>query len=342
MQRILILDLNYHLNRAVHVEALNELRDANGHKTGGVFGLLNTVQVCLNRCNASKCIGVWDGGRSPRRLALYPPDPAKKVGYKVARGILPDMTAEEKAEKEQTKQDIATGQWLSNPVLMDAGVHVVRWPEREADDVIGVLARTLAGQHCEHVIIGSDDWDFAQTVDERVVLFRPMKDEWITLQNFMEKVGVPIDWACVKKAAQGDDGDSIPGVKGVGPETIAKAVRSYIVSVVPTFQSSQYDEHWYRNTCPADLTPFFDFCGAQKAAKIKLISAGRDVILRNMELIDLKREVFPDEHVADLLKSVMTPRRFDEMTVIAALGRMNIQSHLENFAHWSEPFRRIS
>lgn len=342
MQRVLVLDLNYHLRRSVHLKALMDLRDERGRKTGGVFGLLNTVQVCLRRCAPDKVIGVWDGGLSERRLAVFPQDVGNKVGYKATRGILPDMTPEEVAEKEEIQRTLSLSRELVTPLLMDAGVHVVRWPEREADDVIAVLARKMAGTVTEQVIIASDDWDFAQCCDERVCVFRPMADEWLSLHNFMDKVGVPIDWAVIKKSVEGDTKDNIPGVNGVGPTWIGRAVQAFVASIKPDFQESWYNAHQYRDTRPADLTPFYDFCGNDKRKKMRAISEQRSLIERNAELIDLRREFFPDEHVDLLLSQVSNSRRFDEMKIVRELGTLNIQSLIENFAHWSEPFRRIA
>lgn len=345
MERILLLDLNYHLRRCIHVKALSELRDQYGRKTGGVFGLLNTIQLCLARCQpCEKVIGVWDGGRSARRLSLFPPDLEKQVGYKANRGILPGMTEEERKEKEETLHTLMQSKELANPLLLNSGVHVIEWPDREADDVIALLARTLTSDKAvaKQAVIASDDWDFAQCCSETVCVFRAGQDEWLSLHNFMEKVKVPVDWSATLKSVEGDTGDNIPGVDGVGPVWFAKAVKAYLEQTKEGFDESWYDAHQYRDTKPDDLTPFFDFCAADKRKRMKAIGNNRDLILRNAELIDLTREHFPPEHVEMLLSGVLSPRQFEEMTVVKQLGELNVNSLLENFAHWSDPFRRIS
>lgn len=345
LRRVLILDLNYQLNRAARTPGLAALHDSQGRKTGGVFGLLNTVQLCLTRCQgADKVIGVWDGGYSSRRLALYPPQPdaVPPIGYKVKRGILPGMKPEEKAEKEEMFATLAHCRAVANPLLLASAIHVVQWPGREADDVIAALARAMAGRYAEQVIVASDDWDYAQMVSETICVHRPAADEWLSLHNFVQQLKVPIDWAVVKKALEGDDSDCIPGVKGVGEVTVAKAVKEYVAATLPGYQESWYDAHQYRNTCPADITPFFDFCAKHKAAKIKKIAEGRDVALRNMELVDLSREVFPPEHVEMLVGGVMQPREFQDMEVGRLFAELDFNKLLENFAYWSDPFRRIS
>lgn len=343
MQRVLILDLNYHLRRCIHVKALSELRDAAGRKTGGVFGLLNTIQLALTRCQpCEKVIGVWDGGRSDRRLAMFPPNEETMTGYKVSRGLHPGLTPEERAEKEEIKRMLDLSIELATPLLMKSGVHVIRWPQREADDVISLLAKNLEGTHAEQVIIASDDWDFAQCCSERTCIFRPMADEWLSLHNFMEKLEVPVDWFILRKAVIGKGTDDIPGVNGVGPVWIGRAIRTYLSKTMPEFKGDWYDAHQYRDTLPADLTPFYDFCQADKRKKMKAIGENRQLINFNLELVDFDREPFPPDHIDTVVNGVLQNLAFDEMEVVKQLGHLNVQSLLENFAHWSEPFRRIS
>ena len=343
LRRVILLDLNYHLNRASRAPNLAVLRDDQGRKTGGVFGLLNTIQLCLTRCQGpDKVIGVWDGGRSARRLALFPPNVETETGYKVKRGILPSMKPEEKAEKEEMFAMLNLGRQLATPVMLASAIHVVQWPEREADDVIAAMAKAMAGHYAEQVIIASDDWDYAQTVTEQVCVYRAAADEWLSLHNYMSRVGVPVDWAIVKKSLEGDDSDNIPGVKGVGEVTVAKAVKEFVAATRPGYQESWYDAHQYRDTCPADLTPFFDFCGKHKAKNVRKIAEGKDIVLRNTELVDLSREVFPPEHIETLIQGVLVPREFQDMEVVRQFGEMKINTLLQNFATWSDPFRRIS
>lgn len=342
MKRVLLLDLNYHLRRSVHVKALAELRDSAGRKTGGVFGLLNTIRLCLDRANpCQKVIGVWDGGLSQRRTALFPPDKAAKTGYKGHRGITPGMTPEEVAEAEELYRTLDVARELATPILLEAGVHVMKWPEREADDVIALLAREFESRNvAEQIIIASDDWDFAQCVTERVVQYRAMREEWISLHNFMERLGVPVDWAVFKKAIEGDSSDNIPGVDGCGPKTIKVALREYLVGI--GCDAAHYDAHQYRNTCEAHLNAFIEWCGKHRLKKPQIIGRGRGVIMRNMQLVDLRLEQFPQQHIEHLVDSVMQPRQFNEMVVVRKFGELNINTLLENFASWSDPFRRIS
>lgn len=343
LERILILDLNYHLQRALHVKAFAELMDDFGRKTGGVFGLLSTIQTCLMKCSpCDKVVGVWDGGRSPRRLAMFPPNVQEKTGYKVSRIIHEGMDPSERQEKEELRRVASTSVELATPLLLAAGVHVVRWPEREADDVIALLANRLAGFYAGQVIICSDDWDFAQCCSERVCVYRPMADDWLSLYNFMEKLSVPVDWYAVRKAILGKNGDDVPGVSGVGKVWAGKAVHQFLSSSLPGFKQDYYDSHQYRDTCPADLTQFFDCCERDSRKKVQSIGKNRSLVLRNLELVDFALEVFPQEHVDVLLGGLLTSRAFDEMEVIRQLGELNVNSVLNNFAYWSEPFRRIS
>lgn len=342
-KRVLLLDLNYQLRRSVHVKAFAELRDAHGRKTGGVFGLLNTIKVCLERATpCQKVIGIWDGGLSARRLSLFPQVKSQKQGYKGHRGITEDMTEEEKAEKREIQETLTLQRELASPLLVNAGVHVLTWPEKEADDVLALLAREFENrQMAEQIIIASDDWDFAQCVTDRTVLYRAMKEEWISLHNFMEKLGVPVDWSVFKKSIEGDTSDNIDGVDGVGPKTISKALNEYMLDELRC-DADAYVGHCYRNTFSTYFEPFLDWCENHRLKAYKKIGKGRDVIKRNIELMDLTREGFPPEGVEMLIGQVMESKSFNEMAVIQQMGELNISSLLENFSAWSDAFRRIS
>lgn len=340
VNRALLIDANYMLNRCLHVKDLASLQDSKGRLTGGVYGVLNTLNVALSRApGTTKVVAVFDGGRSRRRLALFPPDPETKTGYKATRGILPDMTPEEVAEKKQMMAAIESSTEILVKILYAAGVHVVRWPEREADDVIALLSRNLTG--FDQIVVASDDWDYAQLVTERVCVYRPLSDYFLSMHNFIEKVGVPVDWATVKKGCEGDSSDNIPGVRGVGPKTVAAAVEGYAASVIPDFNMDWYKAHQY--LCrPKSLEPFFAFCREHKSKKVQKIAESQDTLLRNLQLVDLSLEEFPPDHVQFLLQNVHTPLEFQEMEVAHQLGDLEINSILENYSNWAQPFRVLS
>jgi len=276
-------------------------------------------------------------------LALFPPDKSTMTGYKVSRGIHPGLTDEERVEKEELYETLRVSRELATPILMQSGVHVIKWPEREADDVIDAIARRLEPDY-DQVIIASDDWDFAQCCSEKTCVFRPMKDEFLSLHNFVELVGVPVDWFILRKALIGKKTDDVPGVMGVGKVTVAKAVRAYVEHAMPPniFDDDFYDTHQYRNTRPADLTPFYDWCAAAKGKKVQAIGNGRVDVEKNIELSDFTREDLPDDQVSMVLAGIEKTHLFEEMEIVRQFGELNIQSLLENFAAWSDPFRRIS
>lgn len=341
--RVLILDMGYLLNRCLHVKALANLHSQTGEPTGGVFGCLNSIQKCL--CVANPCekvIGVWDSGKSERRLALFPPDAESQTGYKANRLMNSKTPPVERAEKEVKYRLLKHQQEKLTPLMQMCGVHAVTWPGREADDVIAVLAKELAGKHFQQVVLGTDDWDYAQCVTDTTVVYRPLAEEWISLHNFIERLGVPIDWAAMKKSIEGDTSDNIPGINGVGPKTVASLVEEFVALSVPGFQKSYYDAHQYRNTFPSsNLDQFFAFCAQKKGKNVQKLVAEKAIVLRNLELVELHREVFPREHVDYLVSQLMLPLAFREMDVVREFGNLNINKMLENFAAWSSPFRSI-
>ncbi len=89
----------------------------------------------------------------------------------------------------------------------------------EADDVIGTLAKQVAGEGVDAVIV-SPDKDFMQLVEPHITQFRPAyrgeSFDPITEDSFREKYGVePIQFIDIL-ALMGDSADNVPGVTGIG------------------------------------------------------------------------------------------------------------------------------
>ncbi|MFZ9753056.1 MAG: DNA polymerase I [Cyanobium sp.] len=103
-------------------------------------------------------------------------------------------------------------------------------PGYEADDVLGTLARSAAGEGWR-VRILSGDRDLFQLVDDAqdiAVLYMgggpyakgsgPVE---VRRQEVIARLGVPPEDVVDLKALTGDSSDNIPGVRGVGPKTAA-------------------------------------------------------------------------------------------------------------------------
>lgn len=89
----------------------------------------------------------------------------------------------------------------------------------EADDLISSLA---ASSQFGRAIIVSSDEDLYQCLGPSISQYKPVTQQLYTVDMLMEEYGLmPCQWPSAKAWA-GDDGDSIPGIKGVGTKTAAK------------------------------------------------------------------------------------------------------------------------
>ena len=97
----------------------------------------------------------------------------------------------------------------------------------EADDVLGSIARTAAGQGLGVKII-TGDRDLLQLVNERTTVYLAGDDQnYITDEDVVKKLGVPPDQVVDYKALVGDKSDNIPGVAGIGEKTAIALIQKF-------------------------------------------------------------------------------------------------------------------
>jgi DNA polymerase I len=95
----------------------------------------------------------------------------------------------------------------------------------EADDVLATLAEKYKKDY--DVIIVSGDKDFAQLVDESVVLYDTSKEKITDYEGVIDKYDLKPEQFIDYLAICGDSADNIPGVKGLGPKGAAKLLNEY-------------------------------------------------------------------------------------------------------------------
>jgi DNA polymerase-1 len=110
-------------------------------------------------------------------------------------------------------------------------VPVVTYPNYEADDILGTLARQAAAQETD-VLILTGDRDMFQLIGDRVrILYTkggPNPETVVYgLPELFERYGLRPDQFVDLKALIGDSSDNIPGVPGVGEKTAAKLLTQY-------------------------------------------------------------------------------------------------------------------
>jgi DNA polymerase I len=157
---------------------------------------------------ADKLYVCWDGARDAERLQLYPD--YKKRDEKPANYY--KVLAE-------TRELVGRA-----PVFIN-----IYDPNREADDLIGTIAKYYDSPR-NAIIIVSSDKDMYQLISDNTVVIRPNEPKGQQLYDktvFMQKFGFSpklfVDYYCMV----GDSSDNIPGAKGIGKKTAAELVKKY-------------------------------------------------------------------------------------------------------------------
>jgi DNA polymerase-1 len=124
--------------------------------------------------------------------------------------------ADYKATRTETPPDLLEQIPWIRKILLAMRIPVLEYPNFEADDVIGTLARRGVQQNLDVAIISSDK-DMLQLVNDRVCMINPMKDDLCYDAAETEKyMGVRPDQVADLLALKGDSVDNIPGAPGIG------------------------------------------------------------------------------------------------------------------------------
>ena len=216
---------------------------------------VRTVESLAKSYNCGNIIVLADGGSNYRKN-LYPDYKAnRKDRYK-------DQT---EAEKEEFTQFLAE---FANAFkrLQSKGHLILKQRGLEADD----LAAWIVGKRKEFGVgetwlISSDrDWDLL--IDDDVSRFSTVTRKETTVQNWDEHYNFDKEMYLTFKCLAGDQGDNIPGIKGIGPKRAEQLIKQY---------GDLFDIY---NSCPIDIKYKF----------IQELNENVERLLLNAELMDLE------------------------------------------------------
>lgn len=257
----LIIDGAHALRRSMYQPNLRELSTSQGVPSGGIYGFFNSLNASINSMSANNVIVIWEGGHSERRKAVYPE-------YKDRGEHKEEVDDYGMTDYEYYRHQLS---WIQK-ILSCLGIHQVSVQGKEGDDTLFQVCRMLRGQK----VIISEDRDFFSLINESTSQFRPIKKEYVDIHNFQSitNCATPKHFLYAK-VLLGDGSDNITAVaKGVGEGTVNSVLEkipenelspSSIIKVASTFTASRFK---------------------------KLVDAGEAMINRNLDLIDISREVF--------------------------------------------------
>jgi DNA polymerase-1 len=212
---------------------------------------IRTVKSLGKSYNAKRTITCFDFGKSYYRMDMF-------EEYKGNR--TDDALSEEEKERKQEFFEV-----LNNlPDIMPT--EVVKFRGVEADDTICYLVERFKKEY-EHIWIISSDKDLIQLVDDNVSIFNLFSRKEITKDSLFENLQISPSEFMLSRIIEGDTGDNIIGIDGIGPkraQTLAKEYKTLdaLLAALPI---------------------------AGKAKYIQNLNAGTEKLIRNEKLINLKR-----------------------------------------------------
>ena len=210
MNKLLILDGNNILIRALYASMTEELRTQDGRTSGVLFRAMNTLLGQLNTFRPTHFVCAFDYGRSKYRVEHYP-------DYKANRDE--DDSPERQERKERFLKELS----LWKEAMDDLFLSYVSERKVEADDIIAALTVNHPGQK----IVISSDHDLLQLVSpschvHKVAQTKKHQSVTFTPNVVQEQFGVSAEELPYIWALAGDKGDNIIGLHRVGVKTAVK------------------------------------------------------------------------------------------------------------------------
>lgn len=185
------------------------LSTSSGELTGAVYGFARKLLSVIKEYQPEYVAVAFDLGDTWRH--------AEFADYKATRDQMPDEMRSQLTRIQQ--------------LLQAFNIPIVTYPNYEADDVLGTLARQAAQQKTD-VLILTGDRDMFQLVTERIkILYTSGGPNPTTsvygLAEVKERYGLTPTQFIDFKALTGDSSDNIPGVPGIGEKTAVKFLQEY-------------------------------------------------------------------------------------------------------------------
>ncbi|MCX6043543.1 MAG: DNA polymerase I [Chloroflexi bacterium] len=185
------------------------LSTASGELTGAVYGFARKLLSVTKEYHPEYVAVAFDLGDTWRHVEFD--------GYKATRDRMPDDMHSQITRIQQ--------------LLQAFNIPIVTYPNYEADDVLGTLARRAAAEGTD-VLILTGDRDMYQLVDEHIkILYTSGGPNPTTsvygLEEVHERYGLTPTQFIDLKALTGDASDNIPGVPGIGEKTAISLLQTY-------------------------------------------------------------------------------------------------------------------
>jgi len=176
-------------------------------------GLKELASSLARSYNTGTVYLLSDKGRSTFRTNIYPEYKAKRTAQREAQ-----------TEQEQAEFKDFFESYLDALKIAESKFPVFRFDGVEADDIAAYLVKQDEFEH--YWLVSSDkDWDLL--INEKCSRISLVTQKETTIDNFEDHYGIFVDQYLAFKVLQGDKGDNIPGVEGIGPKRALDILAKY-------------------------------------------------------------------------------------------------------------------
>lgn len=211
---------------------------------------IRTVQSLSKSYEAARTIVCFDFGKSYYRMDMH-------EEYKGTR-------KKPKEEEEIKKYEAFFAVLNDLPDQLDE--EVLKFRGVEADDILAWITQNVSERY-DHTWIISSDKDLLQLVDDNVSVFNIFGRKEVTKQSLMDDLGIEPSEFMLSRIIEGDKSDNIIGIEGIGPKRAQGLAKEYktldnLINALPIKGRAKY---------------------------IQNLNAGKDTLIRNEKLINLKK-----------------------------------------------------
>lgn len=237
------------------VDGLNlAFRYLHAKSSSFVDDYIRVVDSLKRSYKAGKVLIVCDKGSSAYRKSIYPEYKAnRKEKYE-------NQTPEEKKQHEDFFAE------FEKTILQISTIYpVLRFDKVEADDIAAYVTKEIKKYPVTDIWLISSDKDWDLLINEYTNRFSYITRKEITFDNWHTHYDYNTEAHISIKCLNGDSGDNIRGVEGIGPKRAAELIAEYgsamdIVASLPINSKYKY---------------------------IQSLNKSGDLILRNYQLMDL-------------------------------------------------------
>lgn len=205
LKSLYILDGYFWIYRSLYAPTGVDMVGPTGEPTSATYMFITSLLKLIREEKPDAVVVAMEGKSKTFREELYP---------------------DYKCDREQPPEEFTVQRDRIEQILGAMHIPVLRAKGYEADDIIGTLCKRAYYTDYESIIC-SNDKDMYQLLNACTCILNVITGKYMYVDGMVEKTGVQPHEFIDYLALQGDGGDNVPGLDGVGPKTAARWIQKY-------------------------------------------------------------------------------------------------------------------